>query len=249
MQRVSTHLPRKWRLSCNYPNQAIDTNFICSWGFFSIMGSSFASYQHFSLSFQCSAKNTPWKWTKEYDQVFCDAKSVLASVAVPVHYNSKLPLRQATDAFAYDIEAVILHMSADGRRATHSRILTAAEKNYSQLHVEKETLSIMFGVRKFYQHLYGGRFTLFTNHKPLTIILTQRVVYLLLWQPTCHTGFCSYSLTAVTLNCQLQLMPMPTACHDYHCAHTSSASSAVSIFTIRLIKALPVTVVKLIHLE
>ena len=119
IQRVSTHLPRKWRLSCNHPNQAIDTNYICSWGFFSIMGSSFTSYQHFSLSFKCSAKNTPWKWTKECDQAFCDAKSALASAAVLVHYNSKLPLRLATDASAYDIGALILHMSTDGRRATH----------------------------------------------------------------------------------------------------------------------------------
>lgn len=149
MQRVSTHHPRRWMLSCNHPNQAIDANCICSWGFFSIMGSSFTSYQHFSLSFKCSAKNTPWKQTKECDQVFCDAKSALASVAVPVHYNSKLPLRLATDASAYDIGAVSYTCQLTGEEphiAYASRILTAAERT---IHSQRrsQTLSIVFGVK------------------------------------------------------------------------------------------------------
>ena len=67
-------------------------------------------------------QDTPWKWTKECDQAFIDAKSALASAAVLVHYNPKLPLRLATDASAYGIGAVISHMSAEGEerpRATH----------------------------------------------------------------------------------------------------------------------------------
>ena len=53
-----------------------------------------------------------------------------------------------------------------------SPTLTKAECNYSQL--EKEALSIIFGVQKFHQYLYGRKFTLVTEHKSLITILNPR---------------------------------------------------------------------------
>ena len=49
-----------------------------------------------------------------------------------------------------------------------SRFLSVAEKNYAQL--EKEALSLVFGVKKFHQFFYGKNFQLVTDHKPLTTI-------------------------------------------------------------------------------
>ena len=91
-----------------------------------------------------------WHWSSECEQAFAQAKKLLSSAEVLAHYNPSLPLRLATDASAYGIGAVISHIFPDGTErpiAYASRTLSNSEKRYAQL--EKEALSIIFGVQKF----------------------------------------------------------------------------------------------------
>ncbi len=52
-----------------------------------------------------------------------------------------------------------------------SRTLNQAERNYSQL--DKEGLAVMFGLQRFHKYLYGRKFTIVTNHKPLLSLFNE----------------------------------------------------------------------------
>ena len=69
------------------------------------------------------------------------------------------------------IGVVLSHVMPDGSErpvAFSSRSLTKTERKYAQ--IDKEALSIVWGVKRFHVYLYGRRFTLITDHKPLTAI-------------------------------------------------------------------------------
>ena len=52
-----------------------------------------------------------------------------------------------------------------------SRTLSQAEHKYAQL--DKEALSIIFGVKRFHQYLYGRHFNILSDHKPLQYLLGE----------------------------------------------------------------------------
>lgn len=62
--------------------------------------------------------------------------------------------RLACDASTYVVGAMVSHIMDNGEEkpiAFASRMLSDAEKNYTQ--IEKESLSIIFGVKKFKKYL------------------------------------------------------------------------------------------------
>ncbi len=118
-------------------------------------------------------KNVKWCWSEVEDRAFRKLKDALTSDKVLTHYSPQLPLGLSCDASSVGIGAVLFHILPDGTERPiqyASKTLTDAERNYSQL--EREALSIIFGIKKFHTYLYGQKFKLVTDHKPLLSILS-----------------------------------------------------------------------------
>ena len=108
-------------------------------------------------------KDTPWKWSKVEDAFVAAEKLILNSQTL-VPYAHTLPLYLSCDASSYGAGAVLSHkMNGQFQPvAFPSCTLTSAQKNYSQ--IEKEAFSIIFGLKRFRQYLYGHSFIIFTDH-------------------------------------------------------------------------------------
>ena len=114
-------------------------------------------------------KGTHFQWKEQHQKAFDIVRSQLISSELLVHYDSNLELILSCDASPYGVGAVLAHRFSDGTErpiAYTSRTLAPAEKQYCQL--DKEALAIIFGLKKFHQYLFGRRFVIFTDHKPLS---------------------------------------------------------------------------------
>ena len=167
---------------------------------------------------------------------------------VLAHYDPDLPMKMAADASANIVGAVISHVYPNGTKrpiAFASRTLTKSEKNYAQL--EKEALALIFGVKHFHQYLYARSFTLVTDHRPLTTILSP------------HKGI--PSLAAARLQLRAIILSAYQYDIEFKCTQqhgkadalsrlpllveVSSETYGIDIFNIAQVDALPVTAAQL----
>ena len=116
-------------------------------------------------------KDSKWHWSDECQSAFEKCKQEIASDKCLTYYSADKKLVLAYDASCYGVGAMISHVENGQERpiAFASRTLEKAERNYSQ--IEREALGIIFGVGRFHKYLYGRKFLLQTDAKPLKTIL------------------------------------------------------------------------------
>ena len=115
-------------------------------------------------------KSSKFEWNCQV--VFEKLKIDVISAIKLSHYDETKPLNLATDASQRRIGAVLMQKQNDEERpiAHASKTLSSTQQRYSQ--TEREALSIIYGVKKFYQYLHGRKFTSITDHKRLVSIFS-----------------------------------------------------------------------------
>lgn len=113
-------------------------------------------------------KDVPWKWGAVEQAAFQALKDALCTDAVLAHFDPTLDIGISCDASQVGLGVVLFHRYPDGSErpiANASKTLTDTQQRYSQ--IQKEALSVIFALTKFHQFLYGRKFILITDHKPL----------------------------------------------------------------------------------
>lgn len=116
--------------------------------------------------------DTKWDWCDNCDKAFLQCKQLLLKDNVLIPFDPSLEIIVTCDSSSYGIGCVIGHVMPDGSErpiAFASRALTKTEIKYSQL--EKESLALVYAVKKFHNFLYARKFILVTDHRPLIFLL------------------------------------------------------------------------------
>ena len=100
-------------------------------------------------------------------------KNEVISATKLSHYDPNKALIFACDASNKGIGAVLMqeNKGVETPIAHASKTLTKTQIRCSQ--IEREALAITFGIKKFHQFLFGRKFRLVTDHKPLCAIFTN----------------------------------------------------------------------------
>ncbi|EFO87345.1 hypothetical protein CRE_31410 [Caenorhabditis remanei] len=116
-------------------------------------------------------QDVEWKWTPIEQNAFDKLKNAVADSTMLSHFKEDWKIMVAADASQYGIGGVLMHETPDGQEvpiAHFARSLTDTEKRYSQ--IEKEALALVYTVKKSHKFVFGRKFSLQTDHKPLLAI-------------------------------------------------------------------------------
>jgi len=116
---------------------------------------------------KCLKKDSKVVHTPEFKNSFEHLKSLLINAPILQYPDFSKPFLLTTDASNFAIGAVLSQgiIPNDKPIAYALRTLSTSETRYST--IEKELLAIVWACKYFRPYLFGHKFTILTNHKPL----------------------------------------------------------------------------------
>ena len=113
------------------------------------------------------------EWSKEMDTAFEEIKNKLAeeiSLSFPDYRKTASTLELYVDASGVGAGCCLMQRQNDAHKiiAFSSMTFNSAEQHYAP--IDRELLALRWGVKNFRKFLFGVRFTIFTDHRPLLFL-------------------------------------------------------------------------------
>lgn len=123
-----------------------------------------------SILYELLKKEKDFEWTKECQTVFDESKQLICSERVLAHYDPSKELVVLCDASSYGLGAVLCIKENNVERPVIflSSTLSDAEKKYPNIH--REALCMVFATKRFHKYIYGHKFSIITDCRPLVSI-------------------------------------------------------------------------------
>lgn len=120
----------------------------------------------------CLKKNAKIVISENYTNCFENCKTLLCNDPILQYPDFSLPFVLTTDASNVALGAVLSQgkIGSDKPICYASRTLSDSELNYST--IEKELLAIIWATKYFRPYLFGRKFKIITDHKPLTWLMS-----------------------------------------------------------------------------
>ena len=116
-------------------------------------------------------KSSEFVWSPEHRSAVDRIKKVITTPASLQYFDSTQPVTIQVDASQRGIGAVLLQ--ANGPVEFASKLLSEAESRYSN--IEREMLTVLFGLEKFHYYAYGRPVVVESDHKPLEAIFKKHL--------------------------------------------------------------------------
>ena len=119
-------------------------------------------------------KDTPYVIGEEQRTAFQTLKKRMADAGKLAYFNKNAPTKVVSDASPVGLGCVLLQKQGRDWVPVHyaSRSLSECERRYSQ--TEKEALGLVWSCERLHAYVYGMKFDLETDHKPLETIYGPR---------------------------------------------------------------------------
>ena len=115
-----------------------------------------------------------FEWNDNCNKAFEESKKALMEANFLEFYDPNKPIVIVSDASSYGLGGVIAHVIDEVEKPIYftSFSLNAAQQKYPILHLE--ALALVCTVKKFHKFLYGKKFLIYTDHKPLVGIFGKQ---------------------------------------------------------------------------
>ena len=117
---------------------------------------------------ELTKESTKWTWGKKQCESLQAIKTAISTDCTMAYFDPQKQTEVVVDASPVGLGAILAQKDCEGNTsiiAVGSRSLAPVEQRYSQ--TEREALAITWGVLHFHLYLYGNKFTVLTDHKPL----------------------------------------------------------------------------------